>query len=73
KVETLVRKSVKDMHFRELKKVLCTLYHLVAQNKLIHHKLEGVKDALREKKKASIKRKVLPLQQHEEYYRGAVF
>ncbi|KAF1969249.1 hypothetical protein BU23DRAFT_477608, partial [Bimuria novae-zelandiae CBS 107.79] len=42
-------------------------------NKLIHYKLEGVKDALREKKKASIKRKVLPLQQHEEYYRGAVF
>ncbi|KAF1963954.1 hypothetical protein BU23DRAFT_494652 [Bimuria novae-zelandiae CBS 107.79] len=61
------------MHFCELKKVLYTLHHLVAQNKLIHHELEGVKDALREKKKAFIKRKVLPLQQHEEYHKGAIF
>ncbi|KAF1975233.1 hypothetical protein BU23DRAFT_459235, partial [Bimuria novae-zelandiae CBS 107.79] len=62
KVETLVRKSAKDVHSCELKKVLRTLHHLVAQNKLIYYELEGVKDALREKKKASIKRKVLPLQ-----------
>jgi hypothetical protein len=73
KVETLVRKSVKDTSSSESRKILRTLHHLVAQNELIYHELEGVKDALKEKKQRSTKRRVLPLQQHEEYHGGAVF
>jgi hypothetical protein len=73
KVETLVRKSVKDASSSESKKLLRTLHHVVAQNELIRHELEGVKDALKEQKQRSTKRRVLPLQQYEEYHGGAVF
>jgi hypothetical protein len=73
KVATLVRNSAKDIASSESKKVLRTLHHLVAQNELINDELEGVKDAISEKKRRSTKRKVLPLQQHDKYHGGAVF
>jgi hypothetical protein len=73
KVQSSLDESVEDTHSKEARKISRTLHHLVAQNELLHHEITAIKEALQKKKKRSTRRKVLPLQQHQEYHGGAVF
>jgi hypothetical protein len=49
------------------------LYHMAIQNELLNNENKGLLNALNTKKKQNKKGKALDLQQHEEYYGGAVF
>jgi predicted metal-binding transcription factor (methanogenesis marker protein 9) len=73
KIESLIRTVAEDLSSKESRKVLRSLHHLSNQNELLHHELQGVKEALTAKKKQGKKQKTLPLQQREEYHGGSVF
>jgi hypothetical protein len=64
---------VKDIDTRESKRLSESLYSLQVQNELLHHENEGLRAAHTINRKRGVKRKVLDLQQLEEYHRGAVF
>ena len=47
KIETLLRKAVRDKTSKELKKLSRSLHHITVQNSLLHHKNLGLKEALK--------------------------
>lgn len=73
KIQSLIRSAVKDERSKESRKLNRSLHHISIQNELLHHEMKGMKEALSTKKMHKKKAKVLPLQQREEYYGGAVF
>ncbi|KAF2828059.1 hypothetical protein CC86DRAFT_438948 [Ophiobolus disseminans] len=72
-MERLVRSAVSNWGTDESKKLSQTVYSLATQNDLLHHKNEGLKEALVVKKKHKKVGKPLDLQQREEYHSGANF
>ncbi|KAF2819144.1 hypothetical protein CC86DRAFT_239679, partial [Ophiobolus disseminans] len=72
-MERLVRSAVNDQGADELKKLSQTIHSLATQNELLHHKNEGLKEALIVKKRHRKVSKPLDLQQREEYHSGAIF
>jgi hypothetical protein len=72
RAEHLLRVAV-DRPSSEAKEVSTLLYHMAVQNELLNDENKGLHDALNTKKKQNKKGKALDLQQHEEYYGGAVF
>ncbi|KAF2820866.1 hypothetical protein CC86DRAFT_303971, partial [Ophiobolus disseminans] len=72
-IERLVRSAVSDRGADESKKLSQTVHSLATQNELLHHKNEGLKEALIVKKKHRKVSKPFDLQQREEYHSGANF
>jgi hypothetical protein len=73
KIETLLRKAVRDETSKELKKLSRSLHHITVQNSLLHHKNLGLKEALKTQKKHKKKSKALNLQSDREYHSRAMF
>lgn len=73
KIQSLIRSVAKDESSKETRKLRRSLHHLTVSNQLLHHDMEGLREALKIKKKHKKKAKILPLQQREEYHGGAVF
>jgi hypothetical protein len=71
-MERLVRSAVKDVHQEESKKLSLSLHHLSTENQVIHHEIQGLREALQVKKKHKVKGKVIDLQQRQEYHGGGV-
>ena len=61
KIETLVRRTVKDQSSREVKKLRRSLHHISAQNSILRGENRGLKEALRVKKKHKKKAYTLQL------------
>jgi hypothetical protein len=57
KIQTLVRNTVQNQSSQGVKKLNRSLHHIAAQNELLHHEIEGLKETLlikkRHKKKSS--------------------
>ncbi|KAF1924064.1 uncharacterized protein M421DRAFT_425080 [Didymella exigua CBS 183.55] len=76
KIETLLRKVVKEEKEEtspELRKISRSLHHISIQNQLLHHKNQGLKEALKTQKKHKNKSKVLQFQPRKDYHGGAEF
>ncbi|KAJ8111880.1 hypothetical protein OPT61_g5626 [Boeremia exigua] len=73
KIETLLRKVVKDEGSKELRKISRSLHHISIQNSLLHYKIAGLKEVLKTQKKHKNKSKTLDLQQKKWAQGGAVF
>lgn len=73
KMDQLVRTAVAGSQSVESKKLSLKLHHLSVQNQLLHHELNGVKEAITTKKRHKKHSKPLDLQQRQEYHSGAVF
>jgi hypothetical protein len=73
KIESLIRKSTRDESTKEAKKLRRSLHHISVQNELLHHEIQGLKEALMVKKKHKKKRFTLQLNSQEGYHGGAVF
>jgi hypothetical protein len=65
KIETLLRKVVRDETSKELRKITRSLHHISIQNQLLHHENQGLKEVL--------KSKALQFQPRKEYHGGAEF
>jgi hypothetical protein len=63
---------VKDQSSKDARKLSQSFHHLSVQNQLLHHEIEGLKEALAVKKKHKRLGKSLNLQQRQEYRGGAV-
>jgi hypothetical protein len=59
KIETLLRKVVRDESSRELRKLSRSLHHISIQNQLLHHEIAGLKEVLKTQKKHKNKSKAL--------------
>jgi hypothetical protein len=68
-----VRSEVQDQSSKDAKKLSQSIHHMSVQNELLHHEVDGLKEALLVKKKHKKKGKPLDLQQRQEYHGGAVF
>jgi hypothetical protein len=73
KIETLLRKVVRDETSKELRKISRSLHHISVQNQLLHHENQGLKEALKTQKKHKNKSKALQFQPRKEYHGGAEF
>jgi hypothetical protein len=73
KIETLLRKVVKDETSKELGKISRSLHHISVQNQLLHHENQGLKEVLKNQKKHKNKSKALQFQPREDYHGGAEF
>ena len=73
KMERFVRSAVKDQSSKDTRKLSRSLHHISVQNELLHHEIDGLKEAILVKKKHKKKGKPLDLQQCKEYHGGAVF
>ncbi|KAF1955114.1 hypothetical protein CC80DRAFT_416518, partial [Byssothecium circinans] len=73
KLDRLVRSTVEDQGSKDAQKLSRSLYYISVQNELLHHEINGLKEALLVKKKYKKNSKPLNLQQRQEYHGGAVF
>jgi hypothetical protein len=73
KIETLLRKVVRDESSKELRKISRSLHHISVQNQLLHHENQGLKEVLKTQKKHRNKSKALQFQPRNEYHGGAEF
>ncbi|KAF2683601.1 DDE-domain-containing protein [Lentithecium fluviatile CBS 122367] len=73
KIDRLIRSAVKDQSSRDTQKLCQSLHHLSVQNELLHHDINGLRQALATKQKRKKKGKALDLQQRNEYHGGSVF
>jgi hypothetical protein len=73
KIETLLRKVVRDESSRDLRKLSRSLHHISIQNQLLHHEIAGLKEVLKTQKKHKNKSKALQFQPRKEYHGGAEF
>jgi hypothetical protein len=64
---------VKDFNNKEVKKLRRSLHHLSAQNSILRGENQGLRAALKIKKRHQKKSYTLQLNRPEEYYGGAVF
>jgi hypothetical protein len=65
--------AVADNAKVEAQQLKASLHSLQTQNKLLHHKNNGLTCAIKAKKKHKTKSKTMDLQQRKEYHGGAVF
>jgi hypothetical protein len=65
KMERVVRSAVKDQSSKDARKLSRSLRHISVQNGLLHHEIDGLKEALLVKKKHKKKGKPLDLQQRK--------
>ena len=72
-IESLIRQSTRDKSSKESKKLRRSLHHISVQNELLHHEIQGLKEALLVKKKHKKKSHTLQLNRQEEYHGGAHF
>jgi hypothetical protein len=72
-MERLLRSTVRDTAAEDSKMLSQTLHSLAAQNELLHHEVNGLREALTAKRRHKKRGKPLDLQQREEYHGGAVF
>jgi hypothetical protein len=72
KIDRLVRSAVKDQSSKDAQKLNRSLHHLSVQNELLHHEIEGLKEALAVKEKHKKRGTPLDLQQRKEYHGGAI-
>jgi hypothetical protein len=68
-----LRRVAKDEGSKELRKISCSLHHILIQNSLLHHEIAGLKEVLKTQKKHKKKSKPLDFQQPDEYHGGATF
>jgi hypothetical protein len=73
KIETLIRRSVRDQSTKEVKKLRRSLHHISAQNSILRGEIQGLRDALLVKKRHKKKSYILQFQEDDEYYGGALF
>ena len=73
KIESLIRQSTRDESSKESKKLRRSLHHISVQNELLHHEIQGLKEALLVKKKHKKKSHTLQLNHQEEYHGGGHF
>jgi hypothetical protein len=73
KIESIIRQEVKDFNNKEVKKLRRSLHHLSAQNSILRGENQGLRAALKIKKRHQKKSYTLQLNRPEEYYGGAVF
>lgn len=73
KMETIIRREVKDQGSKAVKKLLRSLHHILAQNSILRGEIQGLKDALLVKKRREKKSYTLQLKNSQEYHGGAVF
>jgi hypothetical protein len=71
RMERLIQSCMKDTTSPESKQLSSLLHEYQVQNNLLHHENQGLREALRGKKKHK-KVKVLDLQQRQEYHAGTV-
>jgi hypothetical protein len=72
-LERLLRSAVADVSSLETKELSEKLHHYQVENDLLNNECQGLRNALKTKKKHKKKGRALDLQQHEEYHGGAVF
>jgi hypothetical protein len=72
-LERLLRSAVADVSSLETKELSEKLHHYQVENNLLNNESQGLRNALKTKKKHKNKGRALDLQQHEEYHGGAVF
>jgi hypothetical protein len=73
RMSRLVRSAVKDESSKEARRLSRSLHHISVQNQLLHHEIQGFKEALTIKKKHTKHGTTLDLQQRQEYHGGSVF
>ena len=73
KLESIVRRTVKDQSSKDVKKLRRSLHHISAQNSILRGEIRGLRDALVVKKRQQKKSFTLRLNNPEEYHGGAVF
>ncbi|EOA91203.1 uncharacterized protein SETTUDRAFT_75465, partial [Exserohilum turcica Et28A] len=73
KIESIIRREVKDFNNKEVKKLRRSLHHLSAQNSILKGENQGLREALKVKKRHQKKSYTLQLNRPEEYHGGAVF
>ena len=73
KMDRVIRSAVKDQSGKDTQKLRRSLHHLSVQNELLHHDIDGLRQALSAKEKREKKSKALDLQQRKEYHSRAVF
>ncbi|KAI1507609.1 Dimer-Tnp-hAT dimerization containing protein [Pyrenophora tritici-repentis] len=73
KIESIVRRTVKDQSSKDVKKLRRSLHHISAQNSILRGEIRGLKEALLVKKRHQKKSYTLQLNNPEEYHGGAVF
>jgi hypothetical protein len=73
KMSRLVRSAVKDESSKEARRLSRSLHHISVQNQLLHHEIQGFKEALTVKRKHTKYGATLDLQQRREYHGGSVF
>jgi hypothetical protein len=73
KIETLLRKVVKEEFRKEGHKLSRSIHHISIQNLLLHHKVDSLEQVIPTQKKHENKSKTLDLQQNKEAQSGAVF
>jgi hypothetical protein len=72
-LERLLRSVVDDTASDRARQLSEKLHHYQVDNELLHMENQGLRNAVTTKKKHKKKGRVLDLQQHEEYWGGAVF
>src|ERR1700712_138286 len=73
KMESVLRRTVKDQSSKDVKKVLRSLHHISAQNIILHAENRGLRESLAVKKRQHKKSYTLQLNNPGEYHGGAVF
>jgi flagellar biosynthesis GTPase FlhF len=73
KIESIIRQEVKDFNNKEVKKLRLSLHHLSAQNSILKGEIQGLREALKVKKRHQKKSYTLQLNNPEEYHGGAIF
>jgi hypothetical protein len=73
KLESIIRRTVKDQHDKDVKKLRRSLHHISAQASLLAGEVRGLRAALNIRKRQEKKSYTLQLNKPHEYYGGAVF
>ncbi|KAI1670085.1 Pogo transposable element [Pyrenophora tritici-repentis] len=73
KLESIIRRTVKDQSNKEVKKLRRSLHHISAQASLLKGEVRGLRAAMGIKKRREKKSYTLQLNKPQEYHGGAVF
>jgi hypothetical protein len=73
KLESLIRRAVKDQSDKDVKKLSRSLHHISAQASILRGELRGLRAALNVRKRQEKKSYTLQVNKPHEYHGGAVF
>ena len=73
KLESIIRRSVKDQRDKDVRKLQRSLHHIAAQNSILHGEIKGLRESLAIKKRRENKGHTLQLNNPEDYHGGSVF